>query len=323
MSSTRIHRQEVVYPPPTEGGYKVCETGTIVNVGFPTAAKMTPINDGIGMMLSKMGTCKAWYDVGFRGEEGEEWRGMSMSKEKKQTVVKKVIWPNEGRGADIGEKLPAVCTGDKCMVNGPFGTCLEIENTKSCSYISFLENPVDRIIGLYNENCVNHGGDMILHTRDEGKKSCREMDILEFADIIGNAYVKEFASLYWNKLRRVECDLHMGGFYEQECEAFYRTSDFEAARAVLHMTKHVMVFPMSDMIGSLASLGYLIGGGQFNAKELGMSSLMRPYVAIDPNWKLKVDKPMRKKIAQILRHDVKLYSKAMDLYEKEYKSWKP
>ena len=198
-----------------------------------------------------------------------------------------------------------------------------MENTASCSYIAFLEDPVDRVIGLYNENCVNHGDDMILHTRDEGKKSCREMDILEFADVIGNAYVKEFASLYWKKLRGVECELNQGGFYEQECESFYRTNDYEATTAILHMTKHVMVFPMSDIVSSLSSLGYLIGGGNFNVKDLGTASLIKPYVAIDPTWKLKVDKSTRTKIAQILRHDMKLYKKAIALYEKEYTSWKP
>jgi len=45
-----------------------------------------------------------------------------------------------------------------------------MDDTDKCSYMAFLEDPIDRIIGLYNENCVEYGTDMVLHTRDEGKK---------------------------------------------------------------------------------------------------------------------------------------------------------
>lgn len=153
--------------------------------------------------------------------------------------------------------------------------------------------------------------------------SCREMDILEFADTMGNVYVKEFASLYFDKLPTIDCEINMGGFYEQECAPFYRTSDYELARAKLHVTKHVMVFPMTDLIRGLSSLSYLIADGNFDRQELSKKSVIKPYVPINPNWKVKVSTAKRKKLANILRHDVKLYKHVKETYEKEYKMWKP
>ena len=89
---------------------------------------------------------------------------------------------------------------------------------------------------------------MFLYTREEGKKSCREMDIIEFASAIGNVYVKEFSELYWEKLRSVKCELHEGGFYEQECASFHKTTSYDATRAVQEVRKHVMIFPMLELI---------------------------------------------------------------------------
>jgi len=111
MVTTRIVRQEVAYPLPTEGGFKMCETGSLVNIGFPTVSSRNLIEEGLEMMLKKLNTCNAWYNVGYRGEEGTEHKGFTLQKTRKGAVVKRTVWPRSGHEMD-GEELQTACKDD-------------------------------------------------------------------------------------------------------------------------------------------------------------------------------------------------------------------
>ena len=277
-------------------------------------------------MLTNLGAgCKGWFDVGHRFPDSKTTLGIAgFGSERKRTTVKSQKWP-VGKDIEAGS-LGTLCPGDACIVNGPYGQCLHMQDTRTCTYVTFLEEPVNRIIGLYNKNCVERDGDMELYGKDGEKTSCREMDIIQFAEVFGNAYVKEFSSLYVQGGETDKCQVDGGGTYEEECGVVHRTSEYHLAVAILNLKKYVMVFPMNDMLKSFLSLGYLVFNGVLNLDELPPSEVksVRDYISnAQRNWKYTPSKKVRRKLAHILQHDVIFYSEAMDVFKQNYKGWKP
>lgn len=70
--------------------------------------------------------------------------------------------------SDLGQ----LCPDGLCVLRAPFGQCEEMPNPEKCVYVAFLENPVDRVIGLYSVRCSIFAASFF------GDMNCLSMDIV-------------------------------------------------------------------------------------------------------------------------------------------------
>ncbi|GMH55105.1 hypothetical protein TL16_g03284 [Triparma laevis f. inornata] len=338
--SSVYQAQKATHPSPLTTPFTLGQTSSVIHVTFPSETTPSIFPQMLHSLTrpaegTETRKC-AWLTSGSsRGEPSavaSTWLGPQTTGGGYASITKKND-PISRLTLSIRypDTFETLCPEGKCMITAPFGQCDVFD--KKCIYFWTIEEPITRIIGLYNVRCKTYGSlpgiGYKFASDKEGEASCPDISIYDFAKKIGNAYTKEFSLKYMKALQKREskCDMDEGGSYDEECTPTIEpTTDYMYHKAYMEVMKNVIVFPLNDATRGIASLSYLLGVHDgFDVNEFRNRY---EYSGVPESWN-KNDKyfvptaKQRSKLGKILQHDVKLYNRAMELYESEYKGWKP
>jgi len=325
----------------------MCREGAVTMVKFPSVGVPRGFEGRVYDVIEEKGGCP-WLDTGFR------LRGVALDNTKEDQIALSmpgkvpVEAPNKYEGVAVSGminqylptnqawKLSSICNpdgkGDACVLQGPYGQCGTMYNPGGCSYFAFLENPVERMVGLYNVYCKGVETDGVTEElmqfrsgRSPGSTGaqCPDLSIVEFATQFGNVYTKAFSGKYKAFAAKTSCLVNGGRTVEEECGFVAKTTDVEYHKAVKVVSNEVATFIMDEEYADgLRSWARLFGGEEVSSQE-GSQDSYKPYV---PKYKLKMWEYLptgqeKLKLRDLLQHDIKLYARSKEVFRSELKDW--
>jgi hypothetical protein len=314
------------YPMPVqEGGFKVCSDGTVVQVKFRSATLPDNFNKHIDYIAKNQAKAAAadcpWFGVGSRLRSKNSGVGYT----REAPVIKSLP---SGKLVPDATTITDVCPPSGCMVTGPYRQCDRMGDLATCTHFVFLENPVERVVGLYNQYCkklseAEGGSYMSFADHPAGVKLCPDMTLVQFAKALGNQYVKEFAGIYKEALATAICDKNEGRSFEEECQGQLESqvNEFTYTEAWSVLQNEVMVFVLDkEYSAGFRSLNQLIGSGSYSHDPTNFA----PYYngLGDGKWDYMPTTKQLKSLSEVLKWDIKLYARGKDIFRKQYKDWK-
>jgi len=292
---------------------EMCVGGPAVYVGF---AGFFPIIEEIKKVVGD--SCNGFYTMG----------GKIQNVPYNEMVVYDDYLSGDGEVPFEPKKLQTVCPGNDCMLVSKYEVCKRLSFDDECSYFTFLEDPLERIITMYVKFCINgEGGERFW----ENKKlrmgidqlTCPNVSFLDFVAFFGNVYVKEFSGMY----AKEDCGL-LGAqgaiVHEEICGKVGDTTDVLLARAKRIIKNNVLIFIMDEYFEGLESLSYIMGGKSIQGAAGGKNSLMDKKltpqnIVAETGQKFSLTKSEIRKAAKIMQHDIQFYQDAVAYWKANYK----
>ncbi|GMI00514.1 hypothetical protein TrST_g8101 [Triparma strigata] len=327
--SSVYQKQSPQYPSPLTTPFTLCSTSTVVNVAFPSKTIPTTLTSMLHSILPARCNWLASTSHHSLPATTTSTYFVPQTVPSAPAPLTKVnsVFSLSTLSIRYPDTAETLCPSGLCLSSSPYGQCTPL--SPSCVYIWLAEEPISRMIGLYNLRC-KLGGDYTFAEDPYDSPTCPDADVYEFARKIGNVYTKEFSKKYVRALnmKGTQC-VDEGGSYEEECTpSLEPTTDYMYHKAYMEVMKHVIVVPVTDAVRGVASLSYLLGVKE--NYDVNKFKNRYKYTGRPGDDEMKggeeywtPSKKQREKLAVILQHDVKLYNRAVEIYESKYKGWKP